>query len=1089
MNWSRYIFYVVLIFFSSCQKSNTLFEELEYTYTGVEFKNDVEDSDQLSILDYMYFYNGAGVAAGDVNNDGLIDLFFVSNQSSNKLYINQGNLQFEEVSQIAKTQGKSSWNTGVTLVDINNDGWLDIYVCAVVGIHGFMGHNELYINQRDGTFKEAAADYGLDIQNYATSAVFFDYDRDGDLDMYLLNHGIHNTNNYLGVEERSDFNKMTSDKLYNNEDGKFTDVTKEAKLFGGKVGYGLAVSVSDLNGDHWDDLYVSNDFYENDYLYINQKNGTFKESIEKRMSQTSQFSMGNDISDINHDGFVDIITLDMLPKDEKILKSSISGMNYNSLIQRRRYGYMDQFPRNHLQINMGGKKFLEIGMFAGIAATDWSWAPVFADFDNDGFKDLVISNGIYRRPNDADYIKYVSSDQILTKISKTRLIDKLALEKMPKGDVKNFYFKGEKGLLFTDQSNDWVRQKPSFSNGMVAADLDNDGDLDLVYNNLNSLASIFENKLKNSKSIKIQFKGPEKNRFGVGAKIFLYASDTLFYEQLHTTRGFLSSFPPEINIGIGAKVVDSIKVIWPDEKIEFIDDVQDKSRFTFDYRNSKSDFLKKEHPKNQVFEAQEIPDIQHSISENYFPEFNREKLMPYGVTEEGTPIATADVNGDKIDDLYIGGPKGQASVLFLSSDFGYFKSSTAVFENDLQYEDVDAIFSDIDGDNDLDLFVISGGGEYDGKSNFNKDRIYINDGAGSFNLANNILPEYHHTGSVIAAADIDGDGDDDYFIGSRVITKSFGIDPTSYLLINHNGRLHFDPDHPTSNVGMVKDAVFADLDDDFDQDLIIASEWSSLKIFENINGTLIEKKDDYFQNNPSGLWQSLSMFDVDEDGNDEIVIGNIGLNTKFSTSSKYPLKMYVNDFDGNEQIETIVSMAKNGKYYPIDPMDKLSGQIETLIKKKYNNFKAFAGQTTEQVFGKTLLAQSDLKLVEELRSGYFKLNEGRYTFVPFPNKFQWGPISLLKKIQLANKDHLILTGAKLNLPPYQGLWNSQQHFLLESLETSTVLNDIGLDLFHQKVIGIEIMNVNGSPLLAVVFHNGPVTFFKITASPNDIIEN
>lgn len=1078
MYWNKGVIFVLLFCLCSCQRTDPLFEERTPGETGISFVNTVQDSENANILDYLYFYNGGGVAAGDVNNDGLIDLFFVSNLESNKLFVNKGNLQFEDVSTQAGIQGKSSWNTGVSMVDINNDGWLDIYVCAVVGIHGFMGHNELYINQQDGTFKEAAAGYGLAIQNYATSAAFFDYDKDGDLDMYLLNHGIHDTSHYFGVDRRDSFNEMSSDKLYKNEDGMFVDVTKQANLFGGTAGYGLAVGVADLNGDHWDDLYISNDFYEDDYLYINQKDGTFKESLRQCISQTSQFSMGNDISDINHDGLPDIITLDMLPEDENVLKRSLGGINYNSLIQRRSLGYTDQFPRNHLQINTGDETFLEIGLFSGIAATDWSWAPVLADFDNDGYKDLVVSNGIYRRPNDADYVKYVSSDQIKTKINNTRLVDNLALEKMPHGTVKNYFFKGNQNLLFADVSNSWVQQKPGLSNGTVAADLDNDGDLDLVFNNINANASILENKTNPNTSLKISFKGSTKNPFGIGTKVYAYAQGTLFYEQLHTTRGFLSSSPPEIHIGLGTKTIDSIKVIWPDQKIVSYDDMERSNRLIFDYQNAAEKPQSSKTKTNLFFKKTENHIIAHSIIENHFPEFNREKLMPYGVTEAGSPIVVADVNGDKKDDLFVGGAKGHSAALFLSAASGFIKSSKAVFESDKQFEDVDAMFTDIDNDNDLDLFVVSGGGEYHEESPYNKDRVYLNDGAGNFQLDQRILPEYFHTGSVVVADDIDGDGDKDYFVGSRVVTKSFGLTPQSFLLMNHNGKLSFDPNHIISNVGMVTDAIFTDIDADSDKDLIVVSEWDRVKVFENTKGQLVEKTDKLFQSNPKGLWQSVSAFDLDNDGVDEIVVGNVGNNTKFKASTAYPLKMFVQDFDKNGQIEGIVAVAKDGAYFTIDTKDKLVGQLPELIRRKFNSYAQFAGKTIEEVFGADTLDHAQLHTVEELQSGYFKKTENGYHFFPFKPAFQWGPISKMSTINKDNATYLVLTGSKSDLPPYQGKWNSQQHFLLNTLDAFTTLHQEGINVRHKRVTDLAKMKLNGTDVLVVGTANETIKFYS-----------
>ena len=1077
MFYSRALFFISILFLTSCHREGQVFVELDSSESGIDFVNAVQDSEKVNILDYLYFYNGGGVAAGDINNDGLEDLFFVSNLGPNKLYLNKGNLRFEDVSKQAKVEGVSTWNTGVTMVDINNDGWLDIYVCAVVGIHGFMGQNELYINQKDGTFKEQASKYGLAIQNYSTSSAFFDYDKDGDLDMYLLNHGIHKTSNFFGVDRRDSFSEMSSDKFFKNENGSFIDVTKEANLFGGEVGYGLAVSIHDLNADGWDDIYVSNDFYEDDYLYINQKDGSFAEMSHESLSQTSQFSMGNDISDINHDGLADIITLDMLPEDEKVLKNSLGEINYNSLISRRSLGYNDQFPRNHLQINTGTDKFLEIGLLANISATDWSWAPVFADFDNDGQKDLVISNGIYRRPNDADYIKYVSSEQIRTKINNTRLVDNLALEKMPKGDVENYYFKGNSNLRFEDVSDTWVQQQAGLSNGLVAADLDNDGDLDLVFNNFNANATVLKNKGNDNNSMRVKFLGPPQNKFGLGTKLYAYANGKLFYEQLHTTRGFLSSFPHNIHIGLGTNKVDSIIVFWPDNKEERLYDFNNQNQLVFDYKNAIQPATKQFKLKNDLFVEQNITQIDHMNTEKSFPEFNREKLMPYGVTQEGAPVAIADVNYDGNDDLFFGGTKGYTSVLYLSSNDNSYQRITDAFENDKRYEDTDAIFTDVDRDGDLDLFVVSGGGEYHGKSKYNMDRVYINSGNGSFTLSQEVLPDYYHNGSVIVASDFDGDGDQDYFVGSRSITKSFGKMPESFFLMNDSGKLSIVDDHPLSKVGMVTDAILYDFDNDNDEDLLIVSEWSNMKIFQNDNGNFIDQTDKLFSDKPRGLWQSLELFDIDKDGIKEIVVGNVGLNTKFSASKSYPLKMYVHDFDSNGQTESIVAIAKNGDYYTIDSKDKMQGQMPELIRKKFNSYADFAGKTIEEIFESSLLSNSDQYTVDELQSGYFKMIGGSYVFFPLKTEFQWGPISKMKSLTINNSEHLIITGHKSDLPPYQGLWSSQKHFLLTSINEYKVLHELGIDLIHKDVTALETIKMDGENKLIVGVANQNIRFY------------
>ena len=535
--------FIALVFIAlSCVQCSQsfLFEEVNPSQSGITFVNNLSDSEELSILDYLYFYNGGGVAVGDINNDGLEDIFFTANQGANKLYLNKGKLEFEDITLTAGLEGNSDWNTGVTMVDINNDGWLDIYVCAVNGIHGFRGYNELYVNQKDGTFKEQAAKYGLALQNYSVSAAFFDYDKDGDLDVYILNHGLHKTSNYSNFENSEGRDEMSSDKLLRNDNGKFVDVSKESNLKLGEFGYGLAVSVADINKDGWDDLYISNDFFEDDYLYINQKNGTFQEKAKSYFSQVSQFSMGNDIADLNHDGYPEIMTLDMLPEEESILKRSKGSTSLNILNRKRSLGYLDQFSRNHLQLNTGNGAFLEIAQFSGVDATDWSWSILFSDFDLDGFQDIHITNGIYRRPNDADYINFTSSEDIKKKLNLTKLLDSEALSKMPLGEVPNKIFQGQDNLRFTDKTDQWIKSHPSLSNGCAIADFDLDGDLDIVINNFNAKATLLENKLEreNKNFIQLSLNYLKDNLNGIGTTVTVYTNSKMHQQQLHTTRGY-----------------------------------------------------------------------------------------------------------------------------------------------------------------------------------------------------------------------------------------------------------------------------------------------------------------------------------------------------------------------------------------------------------------------------------------------------------------------------------------------------------------------------------------------------------------------
>ncbi|MEO1258020.1 MAG: VCBS repeat-containing protein [Bacteroidota bacterium] len=1004
------------------QNGQPIFELLRKDVTGLDFENVLKQSLEFNALNYAYYFNGGGLAADDFNNDGLIDLYFTSNMGPNKLFLNEGGLQFKDVTKQADAAGQQgAWSSGVTVVDINNDGLLDIYLNQVGDFQILKGRNQLLIckgiSEGIPFYEDEAAQYGLDLVCFGTHAAFFDYDLDGDLDLFQLNHSLHSNNTY---GQRKEFeNKQhpkSGDRLFRNDvpaqpgqSGKseriFVDVTASSGINSTVIGYGLGVVVGDVNLDGWPDLYIGNDFHENDYLYINQQDGTFKEARQEQIMHTSNFSMGVDMADINNDGWNEIISLDMMPEDPFILKTSKGDLDYSTYHFRIRYGYDHQFARNNLQLNNGNGTFSEIGMFAGIHATDWSWAPLFMDFDHDGLKDLFISNGIPRRMNDIDYINYRQSDENFQfRTNNSIMIEENldVIERMPRIKLPNKFYRNTGQLTFDDLSHQIKAVAPTYSSGSIYADLDLDGDLDVVVNNNEDEPFVYknltiENGNQKGSYLSLSLQGPPNNRNAIGAKAVVFQkNDRLVYENF-PVRGFQSCLPARLHFGVGETTsIDSVIVVWPDgtyhrirgPKYNQVMEVAWQSNFPrFDYQ-------KFQYKKEYLVDFEDVTaqtGINFTHEENQFLEFHREQLMLHMVSWEGPALAVGDVNGDGLEDVFFGSSKRKQSQLYLQQQDGQFTlSPTIAIENDSLFEDVDASFADLDNDGDLDLVIAAGGNEYNGEHEAMQQRAYLNDGTGNFQKIN--FAGIYMTASCVLPADYNGDGLVDLFFGGRAVPWNYGITPKSVLLQNlGNGNFKNVTEtvcNDLQEVGLVKNGSWYDIDRDGDEDLLLAIEWGPITAFLNDGGQFKKKR----ISDHSGWWNFILPHDFDGDGDIDLLAGNVGKNSKLRPTKEHPLKIYINDFDNNDQVEQIVTYNLDGREQPFNNFEEITAQLVGL-KKKYLLSKDFANASLKELFGKQALEEAIFREANTFQSMYFE-NKGALQFAAhdLPDELQFSTI-------------------------------------------------------------------------------------------------
>lgn len=990
------------------EKEETLFHELLSDRTGVNFQNTVVQDRENNVLSYPYYFNGGGVAVGDINNDGLEDIYFSGNQVPNKLYINKGNFEFEDITDKAGVAASLGWRTGVTMTDINLDGWLDIYVCRSAMADSALRKNLLYINNGDLTFTEKAESFGIADVSYSTQSAFFDYDKDGDVDLFVLNHSLPQYagfNNMLVNNKKRKGSKFQS-KLYQNDQGKFRDVSEKAGLINNVLSFGLGIAVSDVTQDGWPDIYISNDFNEEDYLYVNNQDGTFKNVVREATGHVSLFSMGSDIADVNNDALADIFTLDMLPETNERIKLSSGDDNYDKYKILVNSGFHHQTMRNMLQLNNGDGTFSEIGQLMGISNTDWSWSALFADFDGDGWKDLFVSNGYEKDYTNMQFLKYTVDEKIKARETGGGLDLQQIISQMPSIQVGNFLFRNNGDLTFTKKTKEWGISRTFKSNGAAYADLDNDGDLDLVINTLNEKAIIYRNNsVENNKTVflKIDLKKLNPNRVIVGTSVVVYSGGHIQYQEFSPVRGFQSCMYAPLTFGISRENnVDSIRITWPDNKTQIIRQLSGNI-LTPRYEEPEEFYVNKEAVK-PFFKESHLVDWKHSAVDTN--DFKRQLLLPKMYSYTGPRMAKGDVDQNGLEDIYICGPKHQSGALFLQQQDGSFKEKkNQSFQKDLEHQDEDALFFDADNDGDLDLYVVSGGYLFHQKDKLLQDRLYLNDGKANFKRSVTGVPQETLAGSCVVPIDVDDDHDIDLFVGTRLTPGEYPISSPNMLLIN-DGKGNFEDQiaqlsPALQNIGMVCDAAAEDINNDGRNDLIVVGEWTPVKIFISSKSTLIDESEKWSSDSTKGWWNCLVADDFDKDGDTDFMVGNYGSNNQLAVSVSHPATLVYKDFNQDGQVDPFFCYYIGNQSFPYASRDEALGQVN-FLRQRFTDYTSYSNSTLETIF-KPQELENSVKLQADLLQTVLLENTGsKFEIRTLPVQAQYSPVYAISKIDVDN---------------------------------------------------------------------------------------